>query len=291
MNYTEEPTGVAYMAAIFRAAWAAFWPRRVVLLAIIGAVTVGTAVIVWRLPQQWDARVTVRIGQIGGHGPVESPQMMTSRVETPGFKFELLRKLGMKLTERDPASALLVKNLKAATVGGTGLVQLSVRAYSKAEAVSQLKAAIELLQARESAVMDATTNTLRSRLRAIEKYAGGLEDLQAELVRSAAERLKSNDVTRTERAEAYLSTALVRSLIRELTAQALQLREERITIEHQLSPTETYSTQALEPVYVDPMPASPHRVLSVVLAFALTTLTAMTWAMFAMLGGKQDPTS
>ena len=130
--------------------------------------------------------------------------------------------------------------------------------------------------------MEARTKMLRERLAAIDDYSQSLKALQASVVRSITERSKAGHRAGTENNEETLTAALARSLIRELSAQVLQLRQERIEVEQQLSPTQTYPAQALEPVYADEEPVRPRRALSVVLAFLLSTLAGMSWAI-AML--------
>jgi len=281
MDEIAELTGLEYIGALASTTLAAFRERRGRLLGIIAIATAVTGGIVWLLPQQWKAQVALQIGHVDGE-LVEGPPLVARRVETPGFKLEVLKSLGMKPSVVDPKSALFLETLAAQVINGTDLVQLSIRAYSRADAIRQLQATLDLLRSRESSVMEARTKMLRERLAAIDDYSQSLKALQASVVRSITERSKAGHRAGTENNEETLTAALARSLIRELSAQVLQLRQERIEVEQQLSPTQTYPAQALEPVYADEEPVRPRRALSVFLAFLLSSLVGMSWAI-AML--------
>lgn len=233
---------------IFLREWKWFLAMLVLVLAITFAFT-NTA------KRQWEATAWVQIGQVGqapqGQDPkVESLARILERLQTLSFQNDVLAGIGVSPDSQE--GRLYRKSMKLEPLPYAGpLIRMSVRASSP-ELARQLA--------------EATVAKLREIHRRLEATPlalahSRLDEIQSDLRNAAAERdrlQQSSTPTEKNAPGPLLASALLASRNDDIH----QLQQARGDLILRLSPTYTYETSLVWPVYVPAGQAFPNLALS-----------------------------
>ncbi len=220
------------------------------------------------LPPSWRATALVQIGQVGQTTPaamnpaaqelVESPARAAERVNDPVFVRQLLSRLGLEPDEAGQGeAAIIVGSLKASTPKGADLLELRVSGSSADQAKATAVAAVALLADAHDRIAEPTVMRLRGQLKA------AVDELDAAVRERAklAEVFGGREVVGA--GNRFAESVLLGDLLAKKDGEIREMRDRRLQLEEQLSPSRTFRTALLSDVYVPRRQTFPKRSLFV----------------------------
>ncbi|MFC5579822.1 Wzz/FepE/Etk N-terminal domain-containing protein [Rhodanobacter terrae] len=207
--------------------------------------------------RQWEATAWIQIGQVGqvvsGQDPkVEPLQRVLERLQLVPFENEILKSAGYA---RDSSVAQLYrKSLKLEPMPYAGpLIRLTVRAYSRQQASELATATVDQLRLVHQHLEEMPLKSARARLAQIEADLQTAEADRARYQQAVTPRSKS-DAASKDVQNPVLASLLLANKNEEIRG-LLQVRTDLI---ERLSPTYTYETSMMWPVYVPDRQAFPN---------------------------------
>ena len=125
------------------------WP--IVLGVLIFSILMSLALALV-IQKKWEASATLVIARLpsetGELLPIEDPLQTVERIKLIGFKQKILSDLGLPTTKGiDTRSDILFNTMAADSIKNTEFINITVRAYSKQEAIKSIQAAVTELKA------------------------------------------------------------------------------------------------------------------------------------------------
>lgn len=236
---------IAELLAIFRAHW------RLLAGSLAFALACGGAYLAVA-PSQYEAEVTIRIGELGRVGPelrgsqIESDPEAEARMRGSEFQALVLNSLGWK----DPAQVSLLKSSYEVTVPEKGHLKVELRARSPEDATRAVATTVDALVGIHR---DLTERIGVRRARDLEKLESSIAESEAYL--SSAEGL-ARDQTRVDSRFHVVSWM---NAIKEEKARLRNLRLERIALKEVTAAESIRPTRAVEAVSASQQPVVPNR--------------------------------
>ena len=230
------------------------WMWFVAVLVVTLACTYAFAHLVKR---QWEATAWIQIGQVGqvvsGQDPkVEPLQRVVERLQLVPFENEVLKSAGY--ASSSPVAGLYRKSLKLEPMLYAGsLIRLTVRGYSRQQASELATATVTQLHAIHQNLEEMPLKSARARLAQVE---ADLQTAEADRARyqQAAKPGNKGDAGSKDVENPMLASLLLASKNEEIRG----LRQARVDLMERLSPTYTYETSLMWPVYVPDRQAFPN---------------------------------
>jgi Uncharacterized protein involved in exopolysaccharide biosynthesis len=226
-------------------------------VAVLFATLACTYAFAHMVKRQWEATAWIQIGQVGqvvsGQDPkVEPLQRVLERLQLVPFENEILKSAGYA---RDSSVAQLYrKSLKLEPMPYAGpLIRLTVRAYSRQQASELATATVNQLRVVHQRLEEMPLKSARARLAQIEADLQTAEADRARYQQAVAPRSKS-DAASKDVQNPVLASLLLANKNEEIRG-LLQVRTDLI---ERLSPTYTYETSMMWPVYVPDKQAFPN---------------------------------
>jgi uncharacterized protein involved in exopolysaccharide biosynthesis len=230
------------------------------------AVALAVAALVLSLlaPAVWEAGATILPAyawQPGQSSPqsLESVARAAERLRARSFGDAVLRRTGLRTTERDPEARLFRDSLKVTQPPNTDLIHIVVRARSVRLAARLLEVMIDDLRSVEDGLLQPTLTRFRAEL------ANAREDLAR--ARSEESRLQRSrdDEKGLPPANRFSQSVELGSLIAAKTAEIENLQQRQLLLEEALHPAKSHGVLTIDTVRVGERPVSPKPARSTVL--------------------------
>ena len=212
---------------------------------------------------KWEATGLVQIGQIWqekGAALVENGTAVVERVKNKSFQGRVLTKFGIPLDEDNRLGKLYSDSIKIKVIASTDLLELKVRAFSAKVASNWLEETVHQLQEVHKRIAEPTISRLQKQLVELKR--------QIQLVKSEKDGLIKNAELKGEigPGNRFAENLLLTNYLLQKDAELREFELRQLTLEEQLNPAKTFSTALMEPTYVPEKPASPKKLLILLLA-------------------------
>lgn len=205
---------------------------------------------------QWEAQALIdpgRRGTIEGKPELlDSVTDVTDEMRSSNFKASVLAKLS--IDSKDPRAGLYSKTLKVTNLGGSTLIKLMVRGYSREEALRWAQASSEHLSEIQQKQIDAEIKLFSLAAHQLDKSVNRIETniSGAELtMRGNSRRLPNED---------ELAGSLIGKLSKALLAdELLNAQKSRLFYAVRIDPALTHPAKLLDQVYVGDSPVYPRK--------------------------------
>ncbi|MFH1618768.1 MAG: hypothetical protein ABIG11_02585 [bacterium] len=210
-----------------------------------------------RMPRVWEANAVFQVGRIRNN-LIEPVAQIIARAETQQFKTAGFNSLNMPGIQSGQAG-LYADSLKIRQLRGTDLLELKVRGFSREEAICLAEGTIKYLKKLHNNVMEPAIAFLQRQLTDAKEDAAKTRKSLEKL----AESMQSKNI-KTE--DSYFRTMFSASLGQQLGADLRNLRQKKLELEEQISPSQTHPTFMVNNVYAADEPVSVRRFANTLVA-------------------------
>lgn len=205
----------------------------------------------------WEASAAIQGGQVN-QVSIEPAARSIERMRLKTFGDAVLTELKISLDEDNPQARLYRNSLKLKVLGGTDLIRLQVRAYSRQEAISGIEATVNQLRKIHQQMAEPSLSLLRQQLTKLKKDIQQVQEERDRLIDNL--RLKEGPGYR------FADKIALSQLLHSKDAELRRFEDRRFALEEQLGPGRTYATSLLDRVYAGEKPVSPQKLLVLVLS-------------------------
>jgi capsular polysaccharide biosynthesis protein len=259
--------------------WHLIVRRRAWVLATLALSVLTALVAIQIIEPSWEAKAIVQVGQTGQLEPdVRPPQLIEStprvveRLKSRSFQDGVLTSIELRADAQSNAADLFRATLRVAAIPNADLIEITVRGYSREEAKQFAEGLVTRLKAKHIELARPTVAKLEDQLSAVKRDATGVRE---QLEQSS----RLGELSKRERGAEYVArNLLAKNVVVALEERIRTLNTKRLILEEQLSPTRTFPTDLLEPIYVPNDPVAPRKLLTLVLATVGGTLAGILLA-------------
>ena len=215
---------------------------------------------------QWEATTVVQIGQVGQSGVgqnlqlIEPPIRAVERMKMKSFEDDVLANLKIPVGQGDSMAQLFRASLALKVLGTTDLIQVRVRGYTPEQAESWARAVVDRISMIHQSLTQPIIERLEKQLAELNKQMGSIDKERDNLSRiDSTSAARKGDGRFSE--ELLLSNLLVQK-----NAELRDFEMRRLAINEQITFIRSYPTALVDRVYVPERPASPKRLLMLILA-------------------------
>ena len=218
---------------------------------------------------KWVATAVIQIGQVGQSGVgqgsqlIEPPLRAIERMKMKSFEDDVLTALKIPVESGDPVAQLFRSTLSLKALGTTDLIQVTVRASSRDQAQTWANAVVDRLREVHERLAQPTIDRLRKQQSELKKQMQIIELERTNLLKIVS---KSSETSGDSRFSANL---LLSNLLLQKNAELRDFEMRRLAADEQLTSVRTYPTSLIDRIYVPENPASPKKLLVVMLAAVL----------------------
>ena len=218
---------------------------------------------------KWEATAVIQIGQVGQSGVgqgsqlIEPPLRAIERMKMKSFEDDVLTALKIPVESGDPVATLFRSTLSLKALGVTDLIQVRVRAGSRDQAQTWANAVVDRLREVHERLAQPTIDRLRKQQSELKKQMRIIEEERTNLLKIVS---KSSETSGDSRFSANL---LLSNLLLQKNAELRDFEMRRLAADEQLTSVRTYPTSLIDRIYVPENPASPKKLLIVMLAAVL----------------------
>jgi uncharacterized protein involved in exopolysaccharide biosynthesis len=234
--------------------WVIGIPILCVLLAAIG---------VSMAKPKWEATAVIQIGQVGLSGLIEPSVRAIERMKMKSFEDTVLAKLQISLDGGNSVAALFKNSLSLKALGTTDLIQVKIRANSPDQAKSWAQAIFDRLKEVHEKLTQPTVDRLRKQQTDLKKQMQLIEEERLNLLRTVS---KTSETSRDGR---FSTNLLLSNLLLQKNAELRDFEMRRLAVDEQLTSIRAFPTSLVDRIYVPENPASPRKLLVVMLAAVL----------------------
>ena len=215
---------------------------------------------------KWEATAVIQIGQVGQSGVGQGSQLIEpsvraiERMKMKSFENDVLIALKIPIEDENSLAGLFRSSLSLRALGTTDLIQVKVRANSPDQAASWAQAVVDRLKNVHERLAQPTIDRLRKQQAELKKQMQMIEEERANLLKIVS---KSNETSGDSRFSANL---LLSNLLLQKNAELRDFEMRRLAADEQLTSVRTYPTSLIDLIYVPEKPASPKKLLVIVLA-------------------------
>lgn len=250
--------------------WLLGLPFVCVLLAAVG---------VFIAKPKWEATAVIQIGQVGQSGVgqgsqlIEPPLRAIERMKMKSFEDDVLTALKIPVEVDDPVAKLFRSTLSLKALGATDLIQVKVRAVSRDQAQTWANAVVDRLREVHERLAQPTIDRLRKQQSELKKQMQIIEEERKNLLTIVS---KSSETSGDSRFSANL---LLSNLLLQKNAELRDFEMRRLAADEQLTSVRTYPTSLIDRIYVPEKPASPKKLLIVMLSAVLGLILGVVVAL------------
>ena len=218
---------------------------------------------------KWEATAVIQIGQVGQSGVgqgsqlIEPPLRAIERMKMKSFEDDVLTALKIPVESGDPIAALFRSTLSLKALGGTDLIQVKVRAASRDQAQTWANAVVDRLREVHERLAQPTIDRLRKQQSELKKQMQIIEEERTNLLKIVSTSSETSGDSR------FSANLLLSNLLLQKNAELRDFEMRRLAADEQLTSVRTYPTSLLDRIYVPENPASPKKLLVVMLAAVL----------------------
>jgi capsular polysaccharide biosynthesis protein len=240
------------------------WPIGAVLICV------GSAA-VWLMLSKptWEATAVIQIGQIGqltiGPGPqlIEASTRTIERMKLKSFEDDVLTTLGVSLNPEDQIAQLFRGSLSLRALGTTELIQVRVRGFSSKQAATWAQNIADKIKAIHGGLTRPIVERLDKQLIELNKQMQTITEERSNLAKIVSTSAERNGDSK------FSENLLLSNLLIAKNAEYRDFEMRRLAINEQLTAIRAYPTTLVDRVYVPEKPASPKKLLTLLLAAAV----------------------
>ena len=250
--------------------WLLGLPFVCVLLAALG---------VFIAKPKWEATAVIQIGQVGQSGVgqgsqlIEPPLRAIERMKMKSFEDDVLTALKIPVEVDDPVAKLFRSTLSLKALGATDLIQVKVRAVSRDQAQTWANAVVDRLREVHERLAQPTIDRLRKQQSALKKQMQIIEEERKNLLTIVSKSIETSGDSR------FSANLLLSNLLLQKNAELRDFEMRRLAADEQLTSVRTYPTSLIDRTYVPEKPASPKKLLIVMLSAVLGLILGVVVAL------------
>jgi uncharacterized protein involved in exopolysaccharide biosynthesis len=259
-NWQREPTDELGLVDV----WLVLKPHWPWIAACAVALAVAALVLSLMAPPVWEAAATILPAYAWQSGqptpqPLESVARAAERLRARSFGDAVLRKSGLRTTERDPEARLFRDSLKVTQPLNTDLIHIVVRARSVHLTTELLQAMIEDLRSGQDELLKPTLTRFRAEL----------ANTRDDLARARSEESRLQALRDAEKglapANRFSQSVQLGGLIANKNAEIENLQQRQLLFEEALNPVKSHGVLVVDTVRVGERPVSPKPLRNTVL--------------------------
>ncbi|MQR00183.1 Wzz/FepE/Etk N-terminal domain-containing protein [Glaciimonas soli] len=260
--------------------WATIIRQRVTLLTCILLALIFAVAFWYVLPSKWQATTMLQIGQIPTGAPstfalIEPPAQTAARFDQRELEDQALTALGQSTDDvNDKYAALFRKSLTGKVVQNTNFVQVSLDAYSAADAKKGLTAAAQAIIDVHNKRMDPIVNSIKERLKENSRQLTEAETRQTQM----REALTNTGALKTD--SQFSSRVVAADVLVKQDQKIRELTMEKSALTDSLLPSNTYPTAVLDATYVPERPYFPKLSLFLLAGLLLGSIAGVLIALW-----------
>lgn len=215
---------------------------------------------------KWEATAVIQIGQIGlpaaGQAPllVEPSVRVIERMRLKSFEDDVLTALKIPIDPGDTIAQLFRSSLSLKILGTTDLIQVRIRGYSPDQGAIWARAIADRIKVVHEEITQPIVERLKKQLVELSKQMQAIEQERGSLL-----KIISTSTARSGDGK-FSENLLLSNLLIAKNAELRDFEMRRLAVNDQLTWIRAYPTSIVDRVYVPEKPASPKKLLTVLLA-------------------------
>ena len=245
---------------------------------ILGGALIGVAIaliLAVLLPKQYEAKALIKIGQIGNVNtnglPIEPSLQVVDRIKSQSFQDTVLEALGISTEDDDDRLVKQFRKNLVVKLEKSELISLSLKALSRAEAVTIMLEVIKQLNITHNSMLLPTVSRLKLELDSV-NYEIKLADIESKQLLKTLET-QSDKITDTK----FSQTVLLNSLRISKDQEYRSFKDTKRILEEKLSPERTFATHVLGKVEVSKKPVFPKYSIFIPIGLLLGLLASLLY--------------
>lgn len=245
---------------------------------ILGGALIGVAIaliLAVLLPKQYEAKALIKIGQIGNVNtnglPIEPSLQVVDRIKSQSFQDTVLEALGISTEDDDDRLVKQFRKNLVVKLEKSELISLSLKALSRAEAVTIMQEVIKQLNITHNSMLLPTVSRLKLELDSV-NYEIKLADIESKQLLKTLET-QSDKITDTK----FSQTVLLNSLRISKDQEYRSFKDTKRILEEKLSPERTFATHVLGKVEVSKKPVFPKYSIFIPIGLLLGLLASLLY--------------
>ena len=228
---------------------------------------------------KWEAAAVIQIGQVGQSGVgqgsqlIEPPLRAIERMKMKSFEDDVLNALKISVEVDDPVAKLFRSTLSLKALGATDLIQVKVQAVSRDQAQTWANAVVDRLREVHERLAQPTIDRLRKQQSALKKQMQIIEEERKNLLTIVSKSIETSGDNR------FSANLLLSNLLLQKNAELRDFEMRRLAADEQLTSVRTYPTSLIDRIYVPEKPASPKKLLIVMLSAVLGLILGVVVAL------------
>ncbi len=234
-----------------------------ILCVLLAAVGVSMA------KPKWEATAVIQIGQVGSSGVGQTIQLIEpsvraiERMKMKSFEDTVLAKLQIPLDGGNSVAAIFKSSLSLKALGTTDLIQFKIRANSRDKAESWAQAVVDRLKDVHEKLTQPTIDRLRKQQTELKKQMQLIEAERSNLLETVSKTSERSGDGR------FSTNLLLSNLLLQKNAELRDFEMRRLAVDEHLTSIRAFPTSLVDRIYVPENPASPKKLLIVMLAAVL----------------------
>lgn len=227
---------------------------------------------------KWEATAVIQIGQVGQSGVgqgsqlIEPPIRAIERIKMKTFEDDVLTALKIPVEAGDPIAALFRSTLSPKALGTTDLIQVKVRASSRDQAQTWANAVVDRLRDVHEKLTQPTVDRLRKQQADFKKQMQLIEEERSNLLQTVSKTSERSGDGR------FSTNLLLSNLLLQKNAELRDFEMRSLAVDDQLMSIRAFPTALVDRIYVPENPASPKKLLVVMLAAVLGLISGIAVA-------------
>jgi uncharacterized protein involved in exopolysaccharide biosynthesis len=215
---------------------------------------------------KWEATAVVQIGQVGESGAgqtlslIEPPVRAIERMKMKSFEDDVIADLKMPINPGNPVTQLFRNSLSIKALGTTDLIQVRVRGYSQDQAGTWARAVVHSIKAVHEKLTHPAIERLNKQRDELRKQMQMIENERDNLSKIVSATAAKSGVSN------FSENLLFSNLLVQKNAELRDFEMRLLAVNEQLTSIRAYPTSLVDRVYVPEQPASPKRLLIILLA-------------------------
>jgi capsular polysaccharide biosynthesis protein len=240
--------------------WVIGIPISVVLLAAVGASMAKP---------KWEATAVIQIGRVGQSGSgqdallIEPAVRAIERMKMKSFEDGVLTTLKIPVETSDPIAALFRSTLSLKALGTTDLIQVKVRGGSRDQTQAWADAVVDRLKDVHEKLTQPTVDRLHKQQADFKNQMQLIKEERSTLLETVSKTSERSGDGR------FSTNLLLSNLLLQKNAELRDFEMRSLAVDEQLATIRAFPTALVDRIYVPEKPASPKKLLVVMLAAVL----------------------
>lgn len=215
---------------------------------------------------KWEATAVIQVGQVGQSGvgqpsqTFEPPIRTVERMKMESFEDDVIAGLKLPIESGNPSAHLFRSSLSLKVLGTTDLIQIRVKGYSRDQATIFARKVVDQIKEVHEKLMQPAIERLEKQRAELNKHMGTIEEERGSLSKIILTSTASSGESK------FSEQLLLSNLLIAKNAELRDFEMRRLAVNEQLTWIRTFRTSIVSRVYVPEVPASPKKVLTVLLA-------------------------